>query len=250
MITAIMQPTYFPWIGYFDLIDQSDTFVFYDDVQVVKRSWNVRNKIINNNNELFLTIPIKKTRHRDKTLFTNAVINYDEKWSNNHLKSIESSYKKAPQFDRLIPVINDIFSIEYPTLGAFTTAIIISFSKLIGIKTDFIFSSSLENTLGTKDERLVSVCKQINAKTYLSTIGSSKYIEKSNPGGAFPKNNLDIYYHNYEHPIYNQFNSKSFVSHVGVIDLLMNVSFDKALKTIRSGRKDMIYYLDLPPGLH
>jgi len=56
-LSAIMQPTFLPWIGYFDLIDQVDLFVFYDDVQLTRRSWQVRNRIKSQNGELYLTIP-------------------------------------------------------------------------------------------------------------------------------------------------------------------------------------------------
>jgi hypothetical protein len=97
-LTAIMQPTFFPWIGYFDLIDQVESFVFYDDVQLVKRSWQVRNRIKSANGELFLTIPIKKNKTRDELLISEAEIAYDENWQSKHLKSIESAYKKADHF--------------------------------------------------------------------------------------------------------------------------------------------------------
>ena len=63
MICAIQQPTFFPWIGYFEMISKVDLFIFLDNVQLVKRGWWVRNKIKNEQGELFLTVPIKKTKH-------------------------------------------------------------------------------------------------------------------------------------------------------------------------------------------
>lgn len=79
MICAIMQPTYIPWIGYFDLIDKVDVFVFYNDVQLTKRSWQVRNRIKVPNGEVWLTIPIKKTKKRNETLIMDALPNPDDK---------------------------------------------------------------------------------------------------------------------------------------------------------------------------
>ena len=75
-----MQPTYIPWIGYFDMIDKVDVFIFYDDVQLTKRSWQVRNKLRNKSGEYFLSIPIKKTASRGDLLIKDAVLNNNEKW--------------------------------------------------------------------------------------------------------------------------------------------------------------------------
>ena len=73
-------------MGYFDLIDLTDKFIFYDDVQLAKRSWQVRNRIKTAQGELFLTIPIKKTKHRDELLIKDAEINNNENWRTKHLK--------------------------------------------------------------------------------------------------------------------------------------------------------------------
>jgi hypothetical protein len=88
MLCAIMQPTYFPWTGYFDLIDQSDKFVFLDDVQLVRRSWMVRNRIKTSQGPLFLSIPVRKTKHRDEQLLHETEIDYSQNWQKKHLDSI------------------------------------------------------------------------------------------------------------------------------------------------------------------
>ena len=103
-LTAIMQPTFFPWIGYFDLIDQVETFVFFDDVQLVKRSWQVRNRIKSANGELFLTIPIKKNKIRDELLISEAEIAYDENWQNKHLKTLNLLIKRL--------IISTVYSVS------------------------------------------------------------------------------------------------------------------------------------------
>lgn len=84
MICAIMQPTYIPWIGYFDMMDKVDTFVFYDDVQLSKRSWQVRNRIKGINGEIWLTIPVRKNTDRENTFINQAKINSSEKWLTKH----------------------------------------------------------------------------------------------------------------------------------------------------------------------
>ena len=89
-VLSLMQPTYFPWLGYFNLIKQSDIFVVYTTTQLQKRSWQVRNKIKTTQGETFLSIPVKKTTNRDKLLIENAEISYDNNWVNKHLTTIHT----------------------------------------------------------------------------------------------------------------------------------------------------------------
>ena len=74
MLCAIMQPTFLPWMGYFSMMSKVDLFVYFDDVQLAKRSWQVRNRIKTQNGELFLNIPIKKSAARDELLLCDAIM--------------------------------------------------------------------------------------------------------------------------------------------------------------------------------
>ena len=85
-----MQPTYLPWIGYFDLIKQADVFVFLSDVQFSKQGWQVKNKIKNKESEITLTIPVKRAPLN--TLINQTKIDMSKRWKKTHLKSIYYSY--------------------------------------------------------------------------------------------------------------------------------------------------------------
>ena len=91
-----MQPTYIPWLGYFDLIDQADIFVFLDNVQLSRSNWHVRNRIKTCQGELYLTIPVHRDKGNYETMLCHAFINYKQPWVKKHLKSIEQAYKKTP----------------------------------------------------------------------------------------------------------------------------------------------------------
>ncbi|HAZ10378.1 MAG TPA: hypothetical protein DCY56_04655 [Candidatus Omnitrophica bacterium] len=236
---AIMQPTYLPWLGYFDIVDQVDKFVFLDDVQLVKRSWQTRNRIKTAQGELFLTIPIKKATKRDDTLICNAVISEDEPWKERHVRSIELAYKKAPYFDLTFPFIKKIIFNEEKKLSDYNIYIIKQIAAKLGLRTDFICSSELKGISGKKDARLVSICKYIGCDEYVAVQGSAAYIEKESPGGNFTKNNLKFLYHNYEHPAYDQING-NFISFMSVVDLFFNHGFDAGLAIIKNGRRSGI----------
>ena len=97
--SAIMQPTFMPWIGYFDLIDQSDIFVYLDHVQFDYRSWQHKNKIKDSSkNELILTIPVKSGEKKQK--LKDVLIHKESKFFKKYLNSIFFNYKKSKYFGR------------------------------------------------------------------------------------------------------------------------------------------------------
>lgn len=236
MICAIMQPTYLPWLGYFSMIDQVDTFVFLDDVQLTKRSWQVRNKIKDANGELMLTVPIKKKRTREDTYINNAEPNDDISWRIQHIKSIMHCYQKTKFYDLVLPFFTEKILGYKGNLADFNIYIIINICKEIGINTNMKKSSEIDNKYGDKDLLLASICKSIGSKAYLSPKGSACYIEAKNPGGKIESNDIKLYYHSYEHPIYDQ-NKGRFIPYLSILDLLFNIGFENALEVIRSGNR-------------
>lgn len=235
---AIMQPTYNPWLGYFDLIDQVDVFVFLDTVQLNKRSWQRRNRIKTPKGELFLTIPVKGS---SREIIKNVRINNEYPWRKKHLKTIEINYRKAPYFEEVFPFIEEILNFKTDYLANFNINLIEKIAKKIGIRTKFIRASDLEPLQGKKDILLAEICKKINCNIYLSPQGSAVYLEANRPGGAIVENGIELYYHNYEHPEYPQL-YPPFLPYMGIFDLLFNVGFNNALEIIRKGRREPIYY--------
>jgi hypothetical protein len=236
MTCAIMQPTYWPWVGGFDLMDQADVYVHYDDVQVVKRSWDVRNRIKTAQGELFLTVPLKKTQHRDSTLFTNAVIDDTGTWRTQHLKSIVASYRKAPFFDDVMAVVEPLLMGKASLLGELNVSCITAVAERIGIRTPMVRSSSLQASTEKKDARLVRICRELLADRYVSPFGAHRYIEADNPGGAFQNSGVELVYQNYCPVPYRQLHG-TFLPHMCILDLLFNEGFDDSLSIIRKGRR-------------
>lgn len=231
-VISIMQPTYMPWMGYFSMIDQVDEFVFLDSVQLVNRSWQVRNKIKYNDEEKMLTIPIKKEQSRNNRLIYNTAYSGIE-WKERHLGIIKQAYIKAQFFSEVMPFIVALYNREYESVGHFNENVIMALSRRIGIDTPFYFAREMD-IVGHKDELLVKICKEREADTYLSALGSATYIEAMSPAGEFGKNGMELLYLNYEHPIYCQL-GREFIPYIGIFDLLFNEGFDVALDIIRSG---------------
>lgn len=238
-IIAIMQPTYMPWIGYFSMIDKVEQFVFLDSVQIVGRSWQVRNKIKLLEDEKMLTIPMCKQQIREeRKINTTKYSGVD--WKRKHLETIKIAYRKTEFFSRLFSLLEELYMHDYDSIGEFNSVIIKTIAKEIGINTEFLYSSKLK-IRGGKDKLLVDICKKLQANQYLSAQGSAVYIEAENPGGEFSRNGIQLYYQNYEHPRYKQ-QGKAFISFIGIYDLLFNEGFERALDIIRSGNREDIDY--------
>lgn len=245
MTIAINQPTYLPWIGYFDLIDQVDKFIFYDDVQIVKQSWGTRNQILTIKGKLWLSIPLDHSKKYFEKLYSNTLIIENETWKTKHLKSIKYTYSKSPFFNEVIVFIESLlFENKNKLLGEFNKEIIIRIAEKLGITADFESSSNLLSKSGKKDQRLLSISKELNATRYISPYGAKDYIEKTNPSGAFFNSGISLYYQNYVHPNYNQ-NRQEFVSHISIVDLLFNIGFEQSMGIIRQGRKKLFSSFDL-----
>src|SRR5690554_3170605 len=98
MRLGIMQPYLFPYIGYFQLINDVDKFVIYDDVNFIKQGWINRNQILSHNGALIFTVPLKNAGSFSKIneVFINE--NFYDKWVTKFLRTIDQNYKKAPHF--------------------------------------------------------------------------------------------------------------------------------------------------------
>lgn len=229
---AIMQPTYMPWLGYFSMIDQSDEFVFLDNVQLVQRSWQVRNKIKLNGIEKMLTIPVNKDKSREYRYICNTRYSGCE-WKDNHIRNIQQAYSKAKYYESVMPFIYELYMKEYSSIGEMNINFIKAICNKIGIETSLINATNLGVT-GRKDALLVDICKKRGADTYLSAQGSAAYIEANGPAGEFGLNGISLYYLNYNHPRYRQL-GEGFIPFIGVFDLLFNEGFSAALSIIRDG---------------
>ena len=236
MICAVMQPTYFPWCGYFDLIDSVDTFVFLDDVKLEKSGWQVRNQIKSASGALMLSQSVKLPNGRMETMINQAELDFNHPWTKKHLKSIYNNYRKSACFDSVYPYIESLILSEEHMLSTFNISLIKSISSKLGIETNFVLSSEMSGAGGVKDDRLADICNRLEASQYLSPVGSAAYLEQHTPGGAISREGIELYYHQFEHPVYKQMFGE-FLSHLSILDVLFNCGFEDSLALIRSGRK-------------
>ncbi|MFH2204219.1 MAG: WbqC family protein [Elusimicrobiota bacterium] len=227
---VIMQPTYLPWLGYFDLMDQADVFVLLDSVQFDKRSWQQRNRIKNCRGEQRLTIPVLTKGRRDQTI-RDARIDPTAKFREEHLKALEMSYAKSRHFRQYADRFASAYNKQHVLLADLTIDLISIIKESLGVGTEMVRSSALEAN-GAKTELLVEICRKVGARRYLSPVRSKEYIGE---GALFRDHEITLEYHYYQHPKYTQLHGE-FIPYLSVVDLLFNHG-EESLAIIRSGRR-------------
>lgn len=228
-LAAIHQPTFLPWLGYFDKIHRSDVFVILDNVQYPKKggSWSNRVKILISSQPSWITVPIIRSFTGTKNI-NEIEIDNTKNWNVKLLKSIEVNYKKAPYFNDIFPFLEGLLSEPGSDLANLNLKIIHSICGLIGLNTGhFITASSLVSE-GSSTDLLISIVNQTGCNAYMCGGGASKYQEDE----KFEKAGIKLIYQNFKHPVYEQFNTTEFQPGLSVIDVLMNCGAEKTRNLI------------------
>lgn len=216
MKLAVMQPYVFPYIGYFQLIKAVQTFIFYDDVNFIKRGWINRNKILINGNESLITFPCLKVSQNKE--IREIEIDLSDNSYRDIIKTIYYSYKNAPFFNEIYSIIKDCLESDSKTISDLAILSITKVCSYLDIKTEFEVSSlTYSHTKGLdKAKRLIEVVKVKKATKYINAIGGQKLYTKE----YFKSFNMDLQFLNPIIEEYKQFDNQ-FVPNLSIIDVLM-----------------------------
>ncbi|MCU7835993.1 MAG: WbqC family protein [gamma proteobacterium symbiont of Taylorina sp.] len=217
MKTGIMQPYFFPYIGYWQLINAVDTFVIFDDVNYIKKGYINRNSILVGGHAKQFTLELVKASQ-------NKLINEIKVGNNTNkiLKTLEMTYKKAPYFKIVSPIIVEILTQEEKNLARFLGYSLEKISSYLQIETKLIYSSHLEKDNSHKaQEKIIDICKKTNTSSYINAIGGQKIYHKE----RFKKEKIELNFIKTELIEYTQFKNE-FVPFLSIIDIMMFNSVD------------------------
>lgn len=213
---AVMQPYVFPYIGYFQLVNAVDEFVFYDDVQFIKRGWINRNKILVNGKENLISFPCIKASQNKQ--INDVHINTKDKQYRKILQSIKFAYKKAKYFDDVFPVVEEVLTGDHKTISDLCIASVSCITDFLDLDTTFKISSQHfpDSKEYQRNERLKAIAIQEEADSYINAIGGVDLYDKSD----FEASGLNLRFLKPSITPYAQFDN-SFVSHLSIIDVMM-----------------------------
>lgn len=213
---AILQSNYIPWKGYFDIIGMVDEFILYDDVQYTRRDWRNRNKIKTPNGAEWITIPVKVKGNYTQAIKDTEIS--DPRWAGKHWSSIRHNYSKAPCFawcaERLEPLYNTLG--QEPRLSVVNYTFLQTICSALGITTSLRWSDEFDYGDG-QTEKLLNICRQTGASTYLSGPAARNYLNEE----MFTQAGIAVEWMEYGgYPEYEQL-YPPFDHGVSIVDLLM-----------------------------
>lgn len=216
MKTAIMQPYFMPYIGYFQLINAVDKFVIYDNIKYTKKGWINRNRILVNGKDQYISLPLKK----DSDYLNINERELSDSWVNERrklLNKLKASYAKSPFYSSVNILLEDILNYSEKNLFNFIFNSIQKVCYYLDIETPLVKSSSLEIGNSLKGSlKVIEICNCLKSNYYLNPIGGINLYNKD----EFLRNYIELSFLKSDEIIYNQFKN-NFLPFLSIIDILM-----------------------------
>lgn len=229
---VISQPTFLPWLGWFDLADQGDVMIILDDVAFSKQSWQQRNRIRTHNGLEFLSVPVKTSGRLGQRILECELA--DQPFVEKMIKTLRANYAKAPYFANTIDELAATLKMSAGTgrLVELNYALISWLADKLGVVTPMIRASTL-GVGGQRGEHVAAICECVSASRYLSPAGAENYLVEDK--GAFDRRGISVWMHVFEHPQYAQ-RFAPFMPYASTLDLIFNTG-PAAAEVMRSGRR-------------
>lgn len=217
MKLAIMQPYFFPYIGYWQLIHAADRFVIYDDVAYIKGGWVNRNRLLINGEPVFVTAPLQQPSSYKR--ICDTALQHAPWWRDKLIRTVAITYRKAPCFDVVFPLVEQLVRHETAMLSDYLAHQLQTLAAFMGITTEFVLSSrGYQNAQLSGQERVLDICKKEGAGSYLNAQGGQTLYASD----AFGHAGIDLRFIVMQ-PLPYQQSAGSFVPYLSIIDALMAI---------------------------
>lgn len=216
-----MQPYFFPYLGYFQLMAAADLFVFHDDVQYIKQGWVNRNKIMQNGKAVFLTLPVAAGSHRlpiSGRRLADSQVNLQKLFAR-----ICGAYRHAPYFAEMAALLRPLFTGHYETIAEFNIASLRRLRDIIGIGTPDAVASEHDYGQGAAgQDKVIRICRREGATRYINPIGAKAiglYRQTD-----FEAAGLELFFLRPRPDLVYEQGKEPFVPGLSIIDVLMHNS--------------------------
>ena len=214
MKLAIMQPYFFPYIGYFQLIAAVDMFIVYDNIKYTKKGWINRNRMLQNDKDMTFSLPLKSASDTLDVCDRELAADFNR---NKLLNQFKGAYRRAPYFAQTLPLIEKIVQYEDTNLFRFLHHSIVRTCEHLGITTEIRVSSgiTIDHDLKNQD-KVLALCESVGASTYVNAIGGMELYSKK----MFLEKGIDLKFIQSKPFEYPQFGG-AFVPWLSIIDVMM-----------------------------
>lgn len=221
MRVGIMQPYFFPYIGYWQLMNIVDEYVIYDDVNFIKGGWINRNRILMNGRPQYFNVPMIGAS--SFKLINEIEVNNDIRLIEKNLRILEGAYRSAPYYKAAYPLIREILYCGKQNLAEYIEESFYVMCDYLKIKTKLMVSSSLDKDNFLKgQDKVIDICKRLGAKEYYNAIGGQKLYSNTD----FQNQGINLHFLKTDVIKYKQFNNE-FQENLSIIDVMMFNSQDE-----------------------
>jgi len=210
-----MQPYFFPYIGYWQLIRAVDRFVIFDDVNYINRGWVNRNRILINGEPSYITVPLSHASQNKR--ICDITLQSPIAWRKKLVKTVEVTYRNAPCFAEVFPVVEELICHDAINLADYLAYQLQTLAVFMGIKTRFVVTSrEYENEDLSGQARILDICKREEAVTYINPQGGQALYGAE----IFHGSGIELRFIVMRSLSYKQ-RSIGFVPYLSIIDALM-----------------------------
>jgi WbqC-like protein family len=227
---ALMQPYFFPYIGYFQLISAVDTFVIYDDVQWMKGGWINRNRVLTPAGSAgYLSLPVKGDS-LSKNINERALADGVDAEKDKILRKLAEVYKRAPYFEPTMALVERILKFDEANAALFLTNSIEQICGHLNIATRIVLSSEIDKRANLRSSaRVIDIAESLSADQYVNAIGGQSLYDKAD----FLRHGIKLSFLKSRPIVYEQLGAP-FVSDLSIIDIMMFNSAEDLFRLLDS----------------
>jgi hypothetical protein len=237
MKVAMMQPSFMPWQGFFELIYKSDIFIFLDNFQFSVQSYHQRNRLFVNKEQVdWYSVPVQKSISF-KSPLNETKINESVPWRKKMWKRIQQNYGRTPYFGEIAPHIENWLFTSMQSLAEQNISFIKIVCSFLNFHPHFVLSSENYSNL-QRSHRVIELIRLVGATCYLSAKGAFEYMFED---GVFPVKNITVLFQDFQPLPYPQICSDGvFVPYLSILDALMNIGPHATAELVKSGTKQWL----------
>lgn len=214
MRLAIMQPYFFPYIGYFQLIAAVDQFIVYDNIKYTKKGWINRNRMLQNGRDSMFSLPLKSGSDYLDVCERELAADFNR---DKFLNQLSGAYRRAPYFPQTFPLIEQVVQYEDMNLFRFLHHSIVKTCQYLGIKTEIKISSGIAIDPELKNQdKVLALCAAVGANVYVNAIGGMELYCRD----AFQTKGVELKFIQSKPFEYAQFGNE-FVPWLSIVDVMM-----------------------------
>jgi len=222
---VIHQPDFMPWLGFFNKAKKGDVFICLDSVKMDVKNcgWLKRVKILVQGKPVWVTIPVTSKNKKTYNVISEILINRDDRLYLKAYRIIKDSYKKAPFFKEVFPLVEEYFEENNPKISVRNKKFIKKIFQIMKIYPEWYDSSKLE-VFESKSTLNAELTLAVGGNVYISGEGAVGYLDAKD----FSKRNIELVINKF-YPYkfkYRQFNVEDFIPGLSIVDALMNCGFE------------------------